>query len=60
VERHARVVETSITWNYTTWLNLVFLAVAALLVWRFLRTGGPAMLRMMNQPIERSNAHHAH
>jgi uncharacterized protein len=60
VERHARVVETSITWNYTTWLNLVFLAVAALLVWRFLRTGGPAMLRMMNQPIERSDAHHAH
>jgi uncharacterized protein len=23
---------------------------AGLLVWRFLRTGGPAMLRMMNRP----------
>ena len=39
-ERHARVVEASITWNYTTWLNIAFLAVAGLLVWRFLRTGG--------------------
>src|ERR1700751_3102522 len=39
-ERHARVVEASITWNYTTWLNIVFLALAAMLVWRFMRTGG--------------------
>jgi hypothetical protein len=46
------VVEASITWNYTTWLNIGFLVVAAFLVWRFLRTGGPAMLRMMNKPIE--------
>jgi len=51
-ERHARVVEASVTWNYTTWLNIGFLVVAAFLVWRFLRTGGPAMLRMMNKPIE--------
>ena len=49
-ERKARVVEASITWNYTTWLNIAFLAFAALLVWRFLKTGGPEMLRMMNKP----------
>src|SRR5947209_8185930 len=36
VERNARVVEASVTWNYTTWLNIVFLVLAALLVWRFL------------------------
>ena len=56
-ERNARVVETSFAWNYTTWLNLIFLALAAMLVWRFLKTGGPAMLRMMNQPsaMGRSN-----
>jgi uncharacterized protein len=47
-ERTARVVEASISWDYTTWLNLVFLVLAGLLVWRFLKTGGPAMLRMMN------------
>jgi len=49
-QRSAQVVEASIGWNYTTWLNIVFLALAALLVWRFLKTGGPEMLRMMNRP----------
>jgi uncharacterized membrane protein YraQ (UPF0718 family) len=49
-QRAAKVVEASVTWNYTTFLNLVFLAVAAVLVVRFLRTGGPAMLRMMGGP----------
>jgi hypothetical protein len=36
-----------ISWNCTTWLNIVFLILAALLVVRFVRTGGIAMLRMM-------------
>src|ERR1700719_3625808 len=49
-EHKAQVVEASITWNYTSWLNLAFLVLAGLLVWRFLKTGGPAMLRMMNRP----------
>jgi uncharacterized protein len=43
----ARVAVTAVTWNYTSWLNVVFLLLAALLVVRFMRTGGPAMLRMM-------------
>jgi len=56
--RSALIVETSITWNYTTWLNILFLLLAALLVWRFLRTGGPEMLRMMNvQPRPESGSH---
>jgi uncharacterized protein len=38
------------TWNLTAALNIVFLFLAAVLVVRFLRTGGPAMLRMMNTP----------
>jgi uncharacterized membrane protein YraQ (UPF0718 family) len=49
-QRSAQIVEAHITWNYTTWLNIVFLGLAAVLVWRFNKTGGPAMLRMMNQP----------
>jgi uncharacterized protein len=49
-ERSAKVVEASVAWNYTTVLNIVFLALAAVLVWRFLRTGGGQMLRMMNEP----------
>jgi hypothetical protein len=32
-------------WNYTTILDILFLILAAALVVRFLRTGGPAMLR---------------
>lgn len=35
-------------WNYTSVLNLLFLALAMALIVRFLRTGGPGMLRMMN------------
>jgi uncharacterized protein len=46
-ERNARVVEASIQLNYTTVLNIVFLILAAVLVWRFLRTGGPGMLKEM-------------
>jgi hypothetical protein len=49
-ERNAQVVESSISWNYTTVLNLFFLTIAAVLVVRFLRTGGPAMLRAMSAP----------
>jgi hypothetical protein len=37
-----------VSWNYTTWLNIVFLLLAAVLVFRFVRTGGLPMLRMMN------------
>jgi len=56
-QRNARVVEASITWDYTTWLNIAFLILAGLLVWRFLRTGGPAMLRMMNMPAAMVQSH---
>jgi len=56
-EHAARVVETAIAWNYTTWLNVAFLALAAVLVWRFLNTGGPGMLRMMNKPMLAEHPH---
>jgi uncharacterized protein len=46
--RSAQVVEMSITFNYTTVLNIVFLAIAAFLIVRFLRTGGPKMLAHMD------------
>ena len=56
-ERHARIVEAAVTWNYTTVLNSIFLAMAALLLWRFFTTGGVEMARMMDRMPER--AHHA-
>ena len=49
-QRNALVVEASISWDYTTWLNIAFLALALYLVWRFVRTGGLQMLKMMNRP----------
>jgi uncharacterized membrane protein YraQ (UPF0718 family) len=45
--RSARVVEMSITFNYTTVLNIIFLVIAALLLVRFFRTGGPKMMAHM-------------
>jgi len=56
-QRNARVVEASVTWNYTTWLNIAFLLLAGSLVWRFLKTEGPAMLRMMNRPAATGHSH---
>jgi hypothetical protein len=45
--RHAQVVEAAFHWNYTTWLNITFLGLAAMLMVRFFRTGGPKMLSEM-------------
>src|SRR5213596_827858 len=59
-ERNAKVVEASVHWNYTTVLNLVFLALAAALLWRFVRTGGLPMLREMNAPAAAHAHHHQH
>ncbi len=65
--RDAKVVEATVSWNYTTFLNIVFILLAAALVVRFLRTGGPAMLRMMDvasegppehDPAEMAHAEH--
>jgi hypothetical protein len=45
--RQLMVMQESVRWNYTSVLNVVFLVVSALLLVRFLKTGGPAMLREM-------------
>jgi uncharacterized membrane protein YraQ (UPF0718 family)/YHS domain-containing protein len=42
---HVTVFETQPTWNYTTFLDIAFLALIALLAWRFFTTGGVEMLR---------------
>ena len=55
----AKIPEEGITWNYTTWLNIAFLLLAASLLVRFLRTGGPAMLRMMGGAPEQSEHEHS-
>ena len=48
--RNIVAISEGIQWNYTTVLNILFLMLATILVIRFLRTGGAAMLRMMGTP----------
>ena len=46
--RNARVTDAAISWNYTTYLNIIFLLLAAALIYRFYRSGGRSMLSMMH------------
>jgi uncharacterized protein len=61
-ERNAKVELAHISWNYTTYLNIVFLSLAAVLLWRYFRYGGGwKMLTMMNEPMgEHGHEHHQH
>jgi uncharacterized protein len=56
-ERNVTAFSTAISWDPTTYLNIVMLAVIVLLALRFLRTGGIGMLRMMQMPADQM-AHH--
>jgi uncharacterized membrane protein YraQ (UPF0718 family) len=68
--RNAKVIEASISWDYTTYLNIAFLILAAVLIWRFVRSGGLPMLKMMGGSPEAAHDdgdyaqgghdHHAH
>lgn len=55
---NATVIEPHISLNYTTILNVMFLVIAGALVWRFMRTGGPMMLKMMNSSEAAHKQHH--
>ena len=59
-QRNARVEMAHISWNYTTYLNIAFLLLAVVLVVRFLRTGGPAMMSMMGGGPDDMNGGHDH
>jgi uncharacterized protein len=56
------VFQTAPSWNYTTFLNIAALVLAAVLGWRFLRTGGVEMLRAMESAPEPGHemVHHHH
>jgi uncharacterized membrane protein YraQ (UPF0718 family) len=59
-ERSATVIEAGFSWNYTTWLNLGFLALTAVLLVRFVRTGGMQMLGSMGGSPPTEDHHHHH
>src|SRR5215469_16610021 len=58
--RAVGVIAEGPSWNYTAILNLLFLVIAVILVIRFLRTGGPMMLRMMSTPEDAMADHGEH
>jgi uncharacterized protein len=57
--RRVTVMEEHISWNYTTWLNIAFLALAGVLLVRFVRSGGMPMLRMMGGSPENDHSEHS-
>jgi uncharacterized membrane protein YraQ (UPF0718 family) len=59
-ERNAMVMAAAISWNYTTWLNIAFLVISAVLVIRFFTSGGMPMLRMMGGSPDPQDGHHDH
>jgi uncharacterized membrane protein YraQ (UPF0718 family) len=59
-DRSIDVMQQGITWNYTSLLDIIALVVSAVLVWRFMRTGGPEMLAAMEAPGGHDHACHGH
>ncbi|MEA2629386.1 MAG: uncharacterized protein QOJ10_1846 [Chloroflexota bacterium] len=56
---HVAILETQPSWNYTTFLDIASLVLMAALAWRFFKTGGVEMVRMMSHPHE-EHAHAEH
>ena len=52
--RNVAVFATTISWDFNTLLNIATLGLVAVLLVRFLRTGGVSMLREMNAPADLS------
>lgn len=47
--RHITVITESVHWNYTSWLNIAFTLMAIVLIYRFIKSGGVTMLKMMDK-----------
>jgi uncharacterized membrane protein YraQ (UPF0718 family) len=57
--RDTAITQTGVHWNYTTWLNIAFLLLTAVLLLRFVRSGGLPMLKMMGGAPQTGHEHHA-
>jgi uncharacterized protein len=56
----AKIPDEGVAWDYTTWLNIAFLILAAVLIVRFARTGGGMMLKMMGGTPEQPGTENGH
>jgi uncharacterized protein len=62
-QRNATVMQAGISWNYTSWLNIAFLVIAAVLIARFVTSGGMPMVGMMGGSPDAGHdqeGHHDH
>lgn len=55
--REVTLITQGVSWNYTSWVNIIFLIFAAILIYRFIKSGGVHMLKMMDQPHEQISHH---
>jgi uncharacterized membrane protein YraQ (UPF0718 family) len=58
--RHLSIIDTGISWNYTTWLNIIFIALGIILLTVFFRTGSGMMLRSMGGSPESDTDYQGH
>lgn len=56
-ERHTAILDAAITFNYTTVLDIIFGGVFIVLATLFFRSGGPEMMRMVEQGEHHHDAH---
>ncbi|HYM97115.1 MAG TPA: hypothetical protein VET26_07435 [Candidatus Sulfotelmatobacter sp.] len=57
---HVSALQAAPSWNYTSVLDLAFILLMAVMFYRFLRTGGPEMIRAMAVPGGGGHAGHGH
>ncbi|RFA06495.1 hypothetical protein B7R54_19195 [Subtercola boreus] len=55
--RNLTIVDDGISWNYTTWLNIIFILLGAVLVIVFYRSGSGPMLKMMGGSPDAGHDH---
>jgi len=58
IERNADIGRAAFSFNYTTVLNILTLALAGWLYMRYRRTGGPEMMRAMKEQGDGGHHHH--
>jgi hypothetical protein len=57
VNRHLSIIDAGISWNYTTWLNIVFILIGLALLVVFFRSGSGSMLTMMGGSPDAGDNH---
>ncbi len=58
--RNIVTITEGIHWNYTSMLNVLFLIIAIILIYRFIKSGGLNMLKMMENPEKEMVTEHHH